>query len=905
MGKSIRSTAKEFGIPYNTLRDHVEVRVRKIFPAGESKMTTLGKKPRGVFTPEQEMSMKVYLKDAADICLGLTGEEAREFAFKCGLYFGVKMPENWHRNEKAGTRWFRGFRKRQQLSYRKPESLSYNRILAWTSDAANTFMYNLGQLLEKHQFHPLRIYAGDETGVTTVGSNPKVIVPTGQKRVCSPAASERGQLVTVMASVSAGGQSIPPMYVFPRKHFKEQMLKNGPTGSIGHATPSGWMDAPGFLKFMKHIQFVTNCTPSEPILFIMDNFYAHLDPAVIDFAKENGIHLLTTPAHCTHKLMPLDISVFKAFKSNFKRDCHAWNKIHTKKIDIYDIPEITRTSWMKAANPENIASGFCKAGIWPFDRHKFDDEFVKSKTTSDHHAAHAPETAHDTSLDTSIPGTSINDSANCVTPTPEPRISPSQNTESDPIPELLQGAKGSTWVDSNLTVDQFLRSHGLTRLRVPGDGHCILYAVSLSLRSCGICLDDENAVASRMVAEINDNLAFYGQFTDSLIPDVLKYINEKSYTSETADLIINILSNAYGVGTTVIRMGQNGNCSLVQQNPRYASPHPRRIFLYRTGEGNATHYDAVTDMGAQLDGKLFADSSVDLILGARADDTRDISADDTADKTCVISIDNTGTSTDNTGIISNDKDVASTNDMDISGLSRASTSDTVTGVADLPPKSRVSHASVNLSLDVPSASACSKSQPEIHVNKQQESRRSRHKSRVIPEQNLVAKTRSLTKALRQNIPQPSPPVSRKRNCKRSHTPSEVLTSTPVKERIAREANREIQKQIATEKRKQDKQEREIALEVSKRLRQKESNSSSAIGPRSRSHAGGRGRGRRGRGTVNPTRVSRKDWFCTLCGMKWSETQEAWTMCHICQNWSHEDCADEDDAGYVCFQCNGE
>ena len=187
MGKSIRSTAKEFGIPYNTLRDHVEVRVRKIFPAGESKMTTLGKKPRGVFTPEQEMSMKVYLKDAADICLGLTGEEAREFAFKCGLYFGVKMPENWHRNEKAGTRWFRGFRKRQQLSYRKPESLSYNRILAWTSDAANTFMYNLGQLLEKHQFHPLRIYAGDETGVTTVGSNPKVIVPTGQKRVCSPA----------------------------------------------------------------------------------------------------------------------------------------------------------------------------------------------------------------------------------------------------------------------------------------------------------------------------------------------------------------------------------------------------------------------------------------------------------------------------------------------------------------------------------------------------------------------------------------------------------------------------------------------------------------------------------------------------------------------------------------------
>ena len=42
----------------------------------------------------------------------------------------------------------------------------------------------------------------------------------------------------------------------------------------------------------------------------MDHFYGLLDPEVALYAKENGIK---TPAHTTHKLMPLDLSVFKSF----------------------------------------------------------------------------------------------------------------------------------------------------------------------------------------------------------------------------------------------------------------------------------------------------------------------------------------------------------------------------------------------------------------------------------------------------------------------------------------------------------------------------------------------------------------------------------------------------------------
>lgn len=109
-GKSIRWSARAYGIPYVTLRDHVEVRTKGVvIGLHRTKMTTLGKKTRTIFSQEQEEAMKLYVAEAADICLGLTGEEAREFAYKCGLHFRVTMPAGWSNNKKAELNGLRAF----------------------------------------------------------------------------------------------------------------------------------------------------------------------------------------------------------------------------------------------------------------------------------------------------------------------------------------------------------------------------------------------------------------------------------------------------------------------------------------------------------------------------------------------------------------------------------------------------------------------------------------------------------------------------------------------------------------------------------------------------------------------------------------------------------------------------
>ena len=64
--------------------------------------------------------------------------------------------------------------------------------------------------------------------------------------------SERGQLVTLCCAINAIGQAIPPMFVFPRVHFKEHFIRDGPPGCIGTSYPSGWMTADTFVIFMKH-----------------------------------------------------------------------------------------------------------------------------------------------------------------------------------------------------------------------------------------------------------------------------------------------------------------------------------------------------------------------------------------------------------------------------------------------------------------------------------------------------------------------------------------------------------------------------------------------------------------------------------------------------------------------------
>ena len=297
--------------------------------------------------------------------------------------------------------------------------------------------------------------------------------------------------------------------------------------------------------------------------------------------------------------MPLDLTVFKSFKSNISRESQAWKKSHEKRIDIYDIPAITAAAWMASFNPSNIVAGFEKAGIYPYAPHKFDHEFVSTEGSL---------TSNQSSTDTT--DLSPNRSAQSVSQSPPEGISAAhQSTNEDPqaccpdqqntIPAILQQKQDAIWTETRETLDHFLSSHGLIRIKIPGDGHCMVSSLSMSLRSSGMAIDSKEAVIRRLQNEINVNSRFYNQLPDDVDADIRAYIENKVYTSDMADLVLYALSNAYGVTTTIIAINPvTMTCSIVNQGPRreVALKEPRTIFLIRTGADEATHYDAVANL---------------------------------------------------------------------------------------------------------------------------------------------------------------------------------------------------------------------------------------------------------------------------------------------------------------------
>ena len=154
--------------------------------------------------------------------------------------------------------------------------------------------------------------------------NAKVIACRNEKQVGKLTFVERGVLVTALYALTAAGNSVPPMFVFPGVKFRDHMMKGAPPDSIGVANPSGWTSAACFTEFMKHFIKHTKCSKDRPVILILDNHDSHISIETIDLSKENGVTLLTLSPHCSHKLQPLDRSVYGTFKTFYNQVSNAF-----------------------------------------------------------------------------------------------------------------------------------------------------------------------------------------------------------------------------------------------------------------------------------------------------------------------------------------------------------------------------------------------------------------------------------------------------------------------------------------------------------------------------------------------------------------------------------------------------
>ncbi|KAJ4430929.1 hypothetical protein ANN_19522, partial [Periplaneta americana] len=215
------------------------------------------------------------------------------------------------------------------------------------------FFDKLREVLAQEQFPPSSIWNVDESGLTTVHKPGKIIAEKGVKQVGKVTSGERGSLVTICVAVNASGNHIPPFLIFPRVNWQDRMLHGAPPET------------------------------KDKQLLIMDNHDSHISVDGVNYAKNNGIVLLTIPPHTSHKLQPLDRSLFGPLKKYYNTAAADWMLMNPgKTITIYEVAGLLGIAFPQAVTPKNIMSGFISSGIWPLNSNIFtDDEFLTSYVT--------------------------------------------------------------------------------------------------------------------------------------------------------------------------------------------------------------------------------------------------------------------------------------------------------------------------------------------------------------------------------------------------------------------------------------------------------------------------------------------------------------------------------------------
>ncbi|XP_049796624.1 uncharacterized protein LOC126213079 [Schistocerca nitens] len=381
-GKSFRGASKEFQVPLMTLKRYVR---KQLSQDTEISYSSTYNKSQVVST-EEENSLCEYLKTASKLHHGLSAKSVRAFAYQFSSENKKKIPENWKKEGKAGNDWFRGFMRRHpELSLRTPEGTSISRGSSFNKHNVRQFFDNLRQIITREVLGPESIWNIDETGLTTVHKPGKIVAVRGEKQVGKVTSAERGELVTACCAINAIGGHIPPFMIFPRVNWQDRMLHGAPPGTSGSTHSSSWMTADNFVLFLKHFHKYVKCSAQHKALIIMDNHDSHISLESLHFAKENGITLLTIPPHTSHKIQPLDRSVYGPLKAYYNSAAGDWMTAHPgKTISIYDISEIFGRAFPKAFTPSNVISGFRVSGIWPFNSDIFTDDEFLSVYTTDH-----------------------------------------------------------------------------------------------------------------------------------------------------------------------------------------------------------------------------------------------------------------------------------------------------------------------------------------------------------------------------------------------------------------------------------------------------------------------------------------------------------------------------------------
>ncbi len=171
------------------------------------------------------------------------------------------------------------------------------------------------------------LFNADETDLNRKNGAPKWIATEKHTRVTYITRDHSGSHVSLFLMVSAGGK---PVYPFALLHGPPDNYCEDYDSSIVQCfrTKKGYMEKTTFDEIMRKIfvpyvitqRTLLKLSKKAPAVLVVDGHSSRYNPSTLRYLRRNFIHLLILPAHSSHILQPLDLTLNHLVKDAYKKE---------------------------------------------------------------------------------------------------------------------------------------------------------------------------------------------------------------------------------------------------------------------------------------------------------------------------------------------------------------------------------------------------------------------------------------------------------------------------------------------------------------------------------------------------------------------------------------------------------
>jgi hypothetical protein len=247
----------------------------------------------------------------------------------------------------------------------------------------NSYFQLVKEKVEQYKITPGNTYNMDEKGflIGKVHKTKRVFSHSWKKQGKLQGAAQDGNRtwITVLATICADGTSLAPGLIYPAStgNLQDSWLEDFNPEDLCYfaSTPAGWTNNELAIDWLIRV-FDQNTRQKarygcEPRLLLLDGHGSHINLPFLEECEKRNIHVCAYPPHSTHRLQPLDVSLFGPLAQYYSQALDSWftetqGLCSMSKRQFY---KLFKQAYEQAFTVANITSGWQKTGLQPLNPH--------------------------------------------------------------------------------------------------------------------------------------------------------------------------------------------------------------------------------------------------------------------------------------------------------------------------------------------------------------------------------------------------------------------------------------------------------------------------------------------------------------------------------------------------------